>query len=112
MSAACRSREGSIDESTPLGHAHTGGCIVAIIRFTEQDLQRARNPFDSADTTFRLEEADCIGEDCGERIFLAPEDLEKYGCPTSQQPMEPHYHIVVSGQNPVAGPRRFAVFAR
>lgn len=85
--------------------------VMAIIRFTQEDVQRARDPSKSGLTNLRLEEApDCIGEDCGERIFLSTGDQEKYGRPTSQQRMKLHYHIVLSGDNPPAGPWSYAVF--
>jgi hypothetical protein len=83
---------------------------MALIRITEADRQRARNPFHSALTFIGFEDAPSYtGEECGERIFLSPEDQERYGCPTSQDRQPPHSHIVVFGRDPLAGPWRYAV---
>jgi hypothetical protein len=83
---------------------------MPMITFTKEDEQRIRNPFHSELTVFHIEDAlDCTGEECGERILLSKEDQERYGCPTSQDPLGLHYHVVVSGINPTSGPWRYAV---
>jgi hypothetical protein len=85
---------------------------MAIIRFTAEDREKLRNPFDSDSTLIGFEESpDCIGEDCGERIFHSEEDEIRYGL-HSQKPMGLHSHLVQRGINPAAGPRRIAVFRK
>jgi hypothetical protein len=58
-----------------------------------------RDPFESKDTPISLEEAlFCDGSECGFTIFSEDGELEL---------LRPHWHIVVKGIGPEAGPRLY-----
>ena len=60
-----------------------------------------RNPRNSTELYVRTEEAvDCDGAECGRAIHDAEGELE---------PLSPHYHLIVFGRSPDAGPRCYAI---
>jgi hypothetical protein len=62
-----------------------------------------RDPMESATTLFSSEEAVfCDGSDCGFTVFSEDGDLEL---------LHPHWHLVVRGTVPEAGPRSFPIWA-
>jgi hypothetical protein len=82
---------------------------MAIIHFTAEEL---RDPFDSDPPLIRTECAPlCDGEDCGERVLLSENDQQRLGW-RNPDPLGPHYHLVVSGENPPAKSRRHAVISK
>lgn len=65
-------------------------------------VEALRDPFDSATTLIGLDDAaDCDGSVCAE-AYLCDGDPVEPG---------PHHHIVVSGEEPSASRRCFAVFS-
>jgi len=60
-----------------------------------------RDPWESEQTTVRMEPApNCYGGECNSYVQADDGNLE---------PLQPHFHILVSGQNPEAGPRCYSV---
>ena len=81
---------------------------MALIHFDKKDL---RDPFDSERILIGVEPAPlCDGEDCGARVFLTDEDLERYGG-RKQEPLPPHYHVIISGENPPTRTERYPISA-
>jgi hypothetical protein len=77
---------------------------MEIIHFTREDVQRIRDARKSDLTKIRIEEApNCNGVDCGKRVPLSEEECGY------QEPIGPHCHLVLTGDNPAAGPRLYAV---
>ena len=73
---------------------------MAPIKFSAEEL---RHPFDSEKILVREEcAADCEGEICGTAYW---EDGEIIAGPG------PHHHLVISGENPKAAERYYAVFS-
>lgn len=62
-----------------------------------------RDPFESTNTVIGYEEAlFCDGSECRPRVFTDDGDLEL---------LDPHWHMIVRGTEPEAGPRIYPVFA-
>ena len=62
-----------------------------------------RDPAESAEVVIDAEEAlSCDGSECGAAVFSEDAELEL---------LEPHWHIVVKGKSPEAGPRRYPIWA-
>ena len=60
-----------------------------------------RDPWESEQATIRMESApNCYGEQCNSTVHADDGELE---------PLRPHFHILVSGQSPEAGPRCYSV---
>ena len=60
-----------------------------------------RDPWESATMAIRIEPApDCYGEVCNSSVHAPDGELE---------PLRPHFHVIVSGQEPDAGPRYHAI---
>ena len=73
---------------------------MAIIRISAEQL---RSPFDSETILIREEcAADCEGDVCGKAYWEGGEIVAGPG---------PHHHLVISGENPTAAERYFAVLS-
>ncbi len=60
-----------------------------------------RDPAESADMVIALEDAlFCDGSECGAAVFSEDGELEL---------LAPHWHMVVKGKSPEAGPRRYGI---
>lgn len=72
------------------------------IGFTNPPSPDVRNPFRSVETDIRIEPAtECDGEPCG---------LTSYDGDVIPPIQPTHWHIVVSGRGPLAGPRSYPLF--
>jgi hypothetical protein len=61
-----------------------------------------RNPADSAEVTIDSEDAVfCDGSECGAAVFSDDGELEL---------LRPHWHMIVKGKSPEAGPRRYPIW--
>lgn len=84
---------------------------MAILKFTEDERNRSRDPKDSETITTAIAMSlDCIGEQCGYRAFLHDEDYVDAGV-APQPRLGPHYHMTVRGENPSAGPEHVAILS-
>jgi hypothetical protein len=62
-----------------------------------------RDPAESVEVVIASEEALCCdGADCGFTVFSEDGELEL---------LQPHWHIIVKGKSPEAGPRRYPIWA-
>ena len=61
-----------------------------------------RDPVESAEVVIGYEEAlFCDGSECGFPVFLENGELEL---------LPPHWHMIVQGKSPEAGPRRYLIW--
>jgi hypothetical protein len=62
-----------------------------------------RDPAESADVVIDSEEAlFCDGSECGSAMLSEDGELEL---------LQPHWHMIVKGKSPEAGPRRYPIWA-
>jgi hypothetical protein len=60
-----------------------------------------RDPWESEQTMVRMEPApNCFGEECNSCVHADDGELEA---------LRPHFHMLISGQNPQAGPHCYSV---